>query len=89
MAVKSSWVEYQTMDVDIEVGSFKVEIKKIIVRDNDYGSDRDGNRGVRRYSIDEWEIENILNVETGKDVTEEFKNNIELHCEVEAQLELN
>lgn len=57
---------------------FFVEVELTLSRDMAYGADADGNRGVMRETIEDWKIDAIFDLETGMDVTDEWKENEEL-----------
>lgn len=95
MSYASSWTENQTIELEVEHPSspdevlvLQAEVCKTIVRHNNWGANADGRFGVTRYEIEEWEIETILDITTGLDVTEKFKSDPIVACEIEKRLEV-
>lgn len=56
------WVEYQTVKVFWNDMDYIAKVKIYWSYDPDYGSDRDGNRGVPKDHIDKTEIQEVIEI---------------------------
>ena len=57
-----NWVEYQTVKVLWNDMEYIAKVKIYWSHDPDYGSDRDGNRGIPKDRIDKTEIEEVVDI---------------------------
>lgn len=89
----SCWKEHKTIrGIEIEEEGndqmllLQAEVEVTMCRDMNYGADADGNRGMRQDFIDGWEIESIFDLDSGEDVTENFKDNLDVADQIEKQI---
>ena len=70
------------IELELEVSDGVFKSFKVVVglsyEDDHYGSDIDGNRGLAQRFIKGFEIQQVLDTETGIDVTAQMKDNAKL-----------